>query len=92
MCLSKLAKYILMFAARSGSIDVVKYLVEEKELKVNTTDEVKNESTVEIRFSFNFGQNQKTVLMYAAEDGNIEVVKYLVEQKGADLTAVDKVR
>ena len=62
----------LMFAARAGNVEIVKYLV--------SRGAYVNAKRKEEPFM------GKTVLMYAAESGNIETVKYLVSL-GADVKA-----
>ncbi len=68
-----LLKKLLSFAAKEGSLNVVKYLVVERKMSPHLV--VENSS-----FFF-----QGTIFKYAAASGNLDLVKYLLEVHNADI-------
>ena len=108
-----------LFAARAGRLEVVKWMVEKKELSVDYTnhDEKKTctgvllaeaawggrlnvcryllskGATLDYHPKTSDGRYKYSALERAAQNGQLEVVRYLVEEKGAKLfSAIDLAR
>src|SRR3990167_3204551 len=86
---------LLMAACDRGHLDVVSYLVEQKEVNIHIANEgalrlaVLNGHLSIVKYLINQGANihinNEEALRWAAESGHLSVVKYLVE-KGADVS------
>ena len=75
--------YSIDLAAQSGSLEIVKYLVE-RGADVNCKN---NENKSVLHYAVEFGN--KSVLHYAAKSGSLEIVKYLIDH-GSNVDLADE--
>ena len=83
-------------AARAGNLDVVKYLAGECKADANARDQVKQHtksiSQISRWLSCDALQYGNIALLCASCEGHLDVVKYLVEECNADVSARNKVK
>lgn len=83
--------YALCLAAYRGYTDIVKYLVEECSVDVNTPGIARTviRSSMNWYYDTRVESERDTPLSFAAKSGDLSLVKYLID-KGADINAVQK--
>lgn len=73
---------ILINAAESGNLEIVKYLIEDKKVKLSPGPlEVMSDFGIILQYGYDI------LVDNAAKSGNLELVKYLIENRNFQLTA-----